>query len=87
MFIVRTTKHEYIEGDNTMSVARITEISATSKKSFEDAVKQGVKRASETLQGITSAWVADQEVTVKDGEIAEYRVRLKITFILKSSKK
>ncbi len=70
-----------------MSVARITEISATSRKSFEDAVKQGVKRASETLDGITSAWVADQEVAVKNGAVSEYRVRLKITFILKSSKK
>jgi flavin-binding protein dodecin len=70
-----------------MSVARITEISATSRKSFEDAVKQGVKRASETLDGITSAWVADQEVAVKNGAVSEYRVRLKITFILKASKK
>ncbi len=70
-----------------MSVARITEISATSRKSFEDAVKQGVKRASETLDGVTSAWVADQEVAVKNGAVSEYRVRLKITFILKASKK
>ncbi len=70
-----------------MSVARITEISATSRKSFEDAVKQGVKRASETLDGITSAWVADQEVAVKNGAVSEYRVRLKITFVLKASKK
>ena len=70
-----------------MSVARITEISATSKKSFDDAIKQGVKRASETLDGITSAWVADQEVAVKNGAVSEYRVRLKITFILKASKK
>ena len=73
-------------GETAMSVARITEITSSSKKSFEDAVKQGVKRASETLQGITSAWVADQEAKVKDGEVVEYRVRLKITFILKSGK-
>lgn len=70
-----------------MSVARITEISATSRKSFDDAVKQGVKRASETLDGITSAWVADQEVAVKNGAVSEYRVRLKITFVLKANKK
>ena len=70
-----------------MSVARVTEISASSKKSFDDAVKQGVKRASETLEGITSAWVADQEVSVKNGTITEYKVRMKITFILKSSNK
>ena len=67
-----------------MSVARITEISATSKKSFDDAVKKGVERASETLQGITSAWVADQGATVKNGAIEEYKVRLKVTFILKN---
>ena len=70
-----------------MSVARVTEISASSKKSFDDAVKQGVKRASETLEGITSAWVADQEVSVKNGSIKEYKVRMKITFILKASNK
>jgi flavin-binding protein dodecin len=70
-----------------MSVARVTEISASSKKSFDDAVKQGVKRASETLDGITSAWVADQEVSVKNGTITEYKVRMKITFILKASSK
>ena len=70
-----------------MSVARVTEISASSKKSFDDAVKQGVKRASETLDGITSAWVADQEVSVKNGSITEYKVRMKITFILKASNK
>ena len=70
-----------------MTVARITEISATSKKSFDDAIKQAIKRASETLDGVTSAWVADQEVAVKNGAISEYRVRLKITFVLKASKK
>ena len=70
-----------------MSVARVTEISASSKKSFDDAVKQGVKRASETLEGITSAWVADQQVSVKNGSITEYKVRMKITFILKASNK
>ena len=70
-----------------MTVARMTEISATSKKSFDDAVKQGVKRASETLEGITSAWVADQQVSVKNGAITEYKVRMKITFILKAARK
>jgi hypothetical protein len=66
-----------------MSVARITEITATSEKSFEDAVKTGVKRASKTLENITAAWVKDQQVEVKDGKISEYRVCLKVTFILK----
>lgn len=70
-----------------MTVARITEISASSKKSFEDAMKQGIKRANETLDGITSAWVADQQVSVKNGSIAEYKVRLKITFVLKAARK
>ena len=70
-----------------MTVAKITEISSSSSKSFDDAVKVGIKRASETLDGITSAWVADQQVTVKNGSISEYKVRMKITFILKSSRK
>jgi len=70
-----------------MTVARITEISSSSNKSFDDAVKQGIKRASETLDGITGAWVADQQVSVKNGSISEYKVRLKITFVLKSSRK
>jgi len=66
-----------------MSVARVTEIIASSKKSFDDAVSVGVKRASKTLKGVTGAWVADQKVTVKNGKIEEYRVVLKVTFILK----
>ena len=70
-----------------MSVARITEISTSSKKSFDDAVKQGIKRASETLDGITSAWVADQQLSIKNGSISEYKVRMKITFVLKASRK
>lgn len=66
-----------------MSVARITEITAASKESFEDAVRVGISRASETIQGITGAWVEDQKVTVNNGKIDEYRVNMKITFILK----
>ena len=65
-----------------MSVARITEITATSKKSFEAAVSNGIERANKTLKNITSAWVADQSVKVKNGKIASYQVRLKVTFIL-----
>lgn len=68
-----------------MSVARITEITATSDKSFEDAVKSGVKRASKTLDNVTAAWVKDQQVEVKGGKVTEYRVCLKVTFILKGS--
>jgi len=66
-----------------MSVARITEITSASDKSFEDAVQQGIARAAETIQNITGAWVEDQKVTVKDGKIDQYRVNMKVTFILK----
>jgi flavin-binding protein dodecin len=71
-----------------MSIARVTEISVTSKKSFDHAIKKGVKRACETLKNVTNAWVKDQEVGIRDGEIYEYRVKMKITFVLndKSSK-
>ena len=65
-----------------MSVAKITEITSTSNKSFEDAVENGIERANKTLKNVTSAWVADQSVSVKDGKITHYQVRMKITFIL-----
>lgn len=66
-----------------MSVAKVTEIISSSKESFEDAVAKGIKRASKTLQNVTSAWVQNQQVKVEDGKIKEYRVNLKVTFILK----
>ena len=66
-----------------MSVAKIIEISSLSKKSFEDAIAKGVKRASETVAGIQSAWVQDMEVGVTKGKVTEYRVKLKVTFVLK----
>lgn len=65
-----------------MSVAKITEISASSKKSFDDAIENGVERANKTLKNIASAWVKDQQVEVKGGKIVEYRVTMKVTFIL-----
>ncbi len=65
-----------------MSVARVTEIIASSPKSFEKAVNKGIRRASKTLHGIQGAWVKDQKAVVKDGEIVEYRVVLKVTFVL-----
>jgi len=64
------------------SVARVTELSVQSDISFEDAVQQGIERASSTLRGITSAWVKDQSVDVTDGKISGYRVNLLITFVL-----
>ncbi|MEO0998826.1 MAG: dodecin family protein [Pseudomonadota bacterium] len=66
-----------------MSVARVTEIIASSTKSFEDAVKNGIKRANETLDNIEGAWVQDQKVVCENGKISEYRVIMKVTFILK----
>jgi flavin-binding protein dodecin len=67
-----------------MSIAKITEITSTSKKGFDDAVASGIKRASKTIRGISGAWVADQEVVVVSGKIVEYKVRLKLTFVLDS---
>jgi hypothetical protein len=69
------------EGD-IMTVAKITEITSTSPKSFDEAVRGGIKRATKTLKNVTGAWIQDQEVEVKNGKISEYRVRLKVTFIL-----
>jgi len=67
-----------------MAIARITEIKASSTKSFDDAIKEGVARAAKTLDQVTAAWVASQEVKVNGkGKITEYRVLLKVTFILK----
>ena len=64
------------------SVARVTEISATSNKSFDDAVKVGVERASKTLRNVTSAWVKEQRVEVKKGKATSYQVNLLVTFVL-----
>lgn len=67
----------------TMSVAKVTEIICSSPKSFEDAIENGVKRAAKTLDNVRSAWVQDQQVEIKDGEVKQYRVTLKLTFVLK----
>ncbi len=66
-----------------MSVARVTEIIASSPKSLEDAVQVGVARANKTLQNVKSAWIEDQKVVIENGKITEYRVALKVTFVLK----
>lgn len=65
-----------------MSVARITEITASSPKSFEDAVQAGIERANKTLNNIQGAWVKDQSVVVEDGKVTAYRVLMKLTFVL-----
>lgn len=66
-----------------MSVARVTEITASSPKGFEDAIRIGIDRAQRTLQNVQGAWVQEQKVIVEDGEITEWRVNMKVTFVLK----
>jgi dodecin len=65
-----------------MAVARVTEISSTSSKSFDDAVQQGIARSAKTLRNVRGAWVKEQRVDVKDGKITEYQVNLMVTFVL-----
>lgn len=65
-----------------MSVAKVSEISATSTKSFEDAISSGLTRASKTIRNIRSAWIKEQQVRVENGKITEYQVNMMITFVL-----
>jgi flavin-binding protein dodecin len=65
-----------------MTVARVTELSATSDQSFEDAVNMAVKRATQTLRNVESAWVKDQNVLIENGNIVGYKVNVAITFVL-----
>jgi dodecin len=65
-----------------MSVAKVSEISSTSTKSFEDAINQGLARASKTIRNIRSAWIKEQTVRVKDGKPSEYQVNMVVTFVL-----
>lgn len=65
-----------------MSIAKISEISSTSTKSFEDAIQQGIARASKTLRGVRSAWIKEQHVRVENGRPAEYQVNMMVTFVL-----
>jgi len=66
-----------------MTVAKVTEITASSSKSFDDAIRQGVARASKTLDNIRSAWIKEQKVVCDGEDIVEYRVTMKVTFVLK----
>ena len=66
-----------------MSVAKVIELKAGSKKSFEAAIKKGVAQASKTINNIKGVWVADQEAVVEDGEVVEFRVLMKVTFVVK----
>jgi flavin-binding protein dodecin len=65
-----------------MSVARVTELSATSQTSFEDAINQAISRATSTLRGVEGAWIKDQNVLIQDGQITGYKVNLAVTFVL-----
>jgi dodecin len=69
-----------------MTVAKILEITSSSKKSFEDAISQGIARASETVSDIQGAWVQDQKVVVSKGKVTEFRVVMKVTFVLAAAK-
>ena len=65
-----------------MSVARVTEITSSSKKSFDDAIRLGIARANKTLKNVKGAWIKSQKVVVLNGKIAEYRATMKVTFVL-----
>ena len=66
-----------------MAIAKVTEITASSTKSFEDAMQQGIARADKTLDKVKGAWIQEQTVVVDGGKISEYRVNMKVTFVLK----
>ena len=70
-----------------MSVARVVEISATSSKSFEDAMQQGIARATKTLRNVRSAWIKEQEVRIEGNRVADYKVNMLVTFVLDDSQK
>jgi flavin-binding protein dodecin len=65
-----------------MSVAKVSEISSTSSKSFEDAIQQGLARAGKTLRNIRGAWIKEQHVRVTEGKVTEYQVNMMVTFVL-----
>ena len=65
-----------------MSVARVTEITASSKKGFDDAIRLGIARANKTLKNVKGAWIKSQKVVVLNGKVAEFRVTMKVTFVL-----
>lgn len=65
-----------------MSVAKVIEVSATSTTSFEDAIKEGLSRACDSIQNVRGAWIKEQQVSVENGRIASYRVNMQVTFVL-----
>jgi dodecin len=79
---VRVARRFCPKKEESMSVARVTEIISSSKKSFEDAIGKGIDRAVKTLKNVEGAWVKEQKVIVKNGKISEFRADLKVAFIL-----
>ena len=76
-----TTNREK-EMEKEMSIAKVSEISATSAKGFQDAIEHGIVRANKTLRNVRSAWIKEQQVRVKDGLITEYQVNMMVTFVI-----
>jgi flavin-binding protein dodecin len=67
-----------------MSVAKVTELSATSSKSFEDAIQQGIERATKTLRNVKSAWIKDMRVEIENDKVSAYQVNMQVTFVLEN---
>ena len=65
-----------------MSIAKVSEISATSSKGFQDAIEQGLARAHKTLRNVRSAWIKEQHIRVRDGAVSEYQVNMMVTFVI-----
>jgi dodecin len=78
------TPHYSKRKDTTMAVAKVLEITSSSTKSFDDAIRLGIARAEKTLDQVQGAWIQDQTVIVNKGKISEYRVRMRVTFVLKA---
>jgi flavin-binding protein dodecin len=75
------------KGQSGSTVARVIELSATSEESFEDAINQGVERATSTLRNVESAWIKDKNVLIKNNEVAGYKVNMAITFVLEEGER
>jgi flavin-binding protein dodecin len=83
VYINRIAARSLGDRRSSMSVAKVTEISCSSSKSFEDAIEKGIERADKTLDKVKGAWVSEMKVEVDDGKVTAYRVNLKVTFVLK----
>jgi dodecin len=75
-------RNDFLSKELAMTVAKVSEITSTSAKSFDDAIDRGIRRATKTLKNVTNAWIADQEVEVDKGKVTTYRVRMRVTFVL-----